>query len=79
MLPLETTILNLRYNTEIYERNPPSSSNPPIDKADFLDFPAVVEDFLRLRPAPSDELIPDVCVSFDDDLDFFRFLSSLVV
>jgi hypothetical protein len=30
---------------------------------------------LRLRPAPSDELIPDVCVLLilDDDFDFFFF------
>ncbi len=65
-----------------YERKPPSSSNPPIERADFLDLPDAVELFLRLRPAPSDELIPEVCVllGFDDDLDFFfRFLSSLVV
>jgi hypothetical protein len=53
-----------------------------MESADRLDFPAAVELFLRLRPAPSDELIPDVCVllGFDDDLDFFLFfLSSLVV
>jgi hypothetical protein len=57
------------------QRKPPSSSNPPIERADRLDFPEEVELFLRLRPAPSDELIPDVCVLLilDDDFDFFFF------
>jgi hypothetical protein len=40
-------------------KNPPVSSNPPMDRADFLDFPEV-EDFLRLRPALSDVLIPEL-------------------
>jgi hypothetical protein len=47
-----------------------------MESADRLDFPEDVELFLRLRPAPSDELIPDVWVLLGFDDVFFAFFKS---